>query len=61
MPQVENVIPRQKGSPAMQAHFSEQPRMIHHADAQQSEVGHFLYQGATVAAILLFLISFWSC
>jgi hypothetical protein len=45
----------------MQAHFSEQPRIIHHADTQQSEVGHFLYQGATVAAILLFLISFWSC
>jgi hypothetical protein len=45
----------------MQAHCPEQPRILHHADAQHSEVGHFLYQGATVVAILLFLISFWSC
>jgi hypothetical protein len=45
----------------MQAQCPEQPLIMPHADAQQSEVGHFLYQGATIAAILLFLISFWSC
>jgi hypothetical protein len=30
-------------------------------DAERHPVGHFLYQGATVVAILVFLISFWSC
>ncbi len=31
------------------------------AEAEQLQMGHFAYQGATVLAILLFLISFWSC
>jgi hypothetical protein len=25
------------------------------------QMGHFVYQAATLTAILLFLISFWSC
>lgn len=31
------------------------------APAEKHETSHLLYQGATLAAILLFLISFWSC
>ncbi len=31
------------------------------AETQQHEIGHSLYQAAIVVAILLFLISFWSC
>lgn len=30
-------------------------------EARQAKTGNYLYQGATVLAILLFLISFWSC
>ena len=29
--------------------------------ADQLHSGNFLYQAATVLAILLFLVSFWSC
>jgi len=32
-----------------------------HSDEEHSRIGHALYQGATVLAILVFLISFWSC
>ncbi len=28
---------------------------------EQPRTGNFLYQGATILAILLFFISFWSC
>jgi len=28
---------------------------------EKEKSGHLLYQIATVAAILLFLVSFWSC
>jgi hypothetical protein len=31
------------------------------AEQRQVKTGNYLYQGATVLAILLFLISFWSC
>jgi len=31
------------------------------AETRQVKTGNYLYQGATVLAILLFLISFWSC
>ncbi len=27
----------------------------------EQRMGHLLYQGAVVLAVLLFLISFWSC
>ncbi len=26
-----------------------------------NKIGHFLYQFATIGAILLFMLSFWSC
>lgn len=32
-----------------------------HAEEEHTQIGHALYQGATVLAILAFLISFWSC
>lgn len=31
------------------------------AELRKLKTGNYLYQGATVLAILLFLISFWSC
>jgi hypothetical protein len=54
----------QKGSLTMQAHYPDQtlPAMApSHPDTEQHEAGHLVYQGTTILAILLFLISFWSC
>ena len=48
----------------MHAHCPDQP-LVAMAPTQQDEKhhepGHLVYQGTTVLAILLFLISFWSC
>jgi hypothetical protein len=54
----------QKGSLIMQAHYTEQTLAAmapSHPEAEQHEAGHLVYQGTTALAILLFLISFWSC
>jgi hypothetical protein len=51
-----------EGRTVMQAQFSDQsiaPAVSPDAEAHKSS--HLLYQGVTVLAILLFLISFWSC
>ncbi len=48
----------------MQAHYPDQTiagMAPSHPDGEQHQEGHLLYQGTTVLAILLFLISFWSC
>jgi hypothetical protein len=46
----------------MQAHYTEQTLATPaHAEAEEHTTNHFLYQSVTVVAILLFLISFWSC
>jgi hypothetical protein len=48
--------------PAMQAHYTDQTLAAPaHTEAEEHTTNHFLYQGVTVVAILLFLISFWSC
>jgi hypothetical protein len=46
----------------MQAHCPEQPVIANglHSEASH-QAGHALYQGAIVVAILVFLLSFWSC
>jgi hypothetical protein len=46
----------------MQAQCSEQPVLANALPSEaQHKAGHVLYQGAIVMAILLFLLSFWSC
>jgi hypothetical protein len=56
-----------KEAPAMQAQCSDQnvaAMAPSHAEVEPQEelsAGNSLYQAATVVAILLFLISFWSC
>jgi hypothetical protein len=48
----------------MQAHYPDQTlagMAPSHPETEQHEAGHLVYQGTTVLAILLFLISFWSC
>lgn len=46
----------------MQAHYTEQTLAAPaHTEAEEHRTNHLLYQGVTVLAILLFLISFWSC
>jgi len=50
----------------MQAHCTDQtlPAIaLAHSDTERrtQKTGNYLYQGATVLAILLFLVSFWSC
>ena len=51
----------------MQAQYSESNVAVLSSAASdtvsndQMRAGNFLYQAATVLAILLFLISFWSC
>jgi len=45
-------------------HYPDQPLAAMaptHQDNDQHQPGHLIYQGTTVLAILLFLISFWSC
>jgi hypothetical protein len=32
-----------------------------HSDGEHHHSSHLLYQGATLVAMLLFLVSFWSC
>jgi hypothetical protein len=44
----------------MQSPCSETPT-LGPALAEQEQTSHWLYQGATVLAILVFLMSFWSC
>jgi len=44
----------------MQSPWSE-TTMLPSAPAEKEETSHRLYQAATVLAILVFLISFWSC
>ena len=56
----------EKGSTAMQAHCADQSLAAigsaqPDAELRKLKTGNYLYQGATVLAILLFLISFWSC
>jgi hypothetical protein len=48
----------------MQAHCPEQPVAVlanAHPAENEHHAGHILYQGAIVVAILVFLLSFWSC
>jgi hypothetical protein len=54
--------PQVEGSSAMQAH-SPDPSIstIPASHAEESKAAHLLYQWAIVVAVLLFLISFWSC
>jgi cephalosporin hydroxylase len=56
----------EKGTTAMQAQCTDQTLTAiasPYADAEQRQLktGNYVYQGATVLAIFLFLISFWSC
>jgi hypothetical protein len=46
----------------MQAHCPEQPVLANALPSEAShKAGHALYQAAIVVAILVFLLSFWSC
>jgi len=48
----------------MQAHCPEQPVAIlanAHPVESENQTGHILYQSGIVLAILVFLLSFWSC
>ncbi|WP_263356324.1 hypothetical protein [Acidicapsa ligni] len=45
----------------MPAHYSEQPVTLTQPPYGEHKAAHYLYQLATVVAILLFLVSFWSC
>jgi hypothetical protein len=46
----------------MQAHCSDQSvASLAAPNEGEHKAAHILYQSATVVAILLFLISFWSC
>ena len=51
----------EKDASTMQAPCSDSTLLSASAEPEQTQIGHALYQGATVVVILLFLISFWSC
>lgn len=45
----------------MHAPYTDTSLLSAPAQEEHTQIGHTLYQGATVVAILVFLISFWSC
>jgi len=45
----------------MQAHCSDQSVAVMPPAESEQKLGQYLYQAGIVAAILVFLLSFWSC
>jgi hypothetical protein len=45
----------------MQAHYSDQSVAVMPPVEGEHKLGQYLYQAGIVAAILVFLLSFWSC
>lgn len=45
----------------MQARYPNHSVAVMSSSEAENKVGHYLYQAAIVAAILVFLLSFWSC
>jgi len=45
----------------MHAHYSDRSVAVIPPAESEKGLGHYLYQAGIVAAILVFLLSFWSC